>query len=338
MSSHIINREDSVIEIQKSGNKNRIRVDLKNKNEFSPALEYETYYNIPLIEKLTEVKGPAWVCNEIMRDECPEYISNVLKYDILSYVHEKDFTGKRILDFGCGCGASTIILARMFPECTIVGVEYVKEFVEVCEMRKEFYNAQNLSFIISPSSENLPENAGTFDYILLSGVFEHLLTVERVNLFPKIWGLLKEGGIMFLNGTPHKYFPIEMHTTSGLPFINYLPENLAFLYATKFSKRGLNEMSWDELLRDGIRGGSAGEIMSILKKTNSNPVLLKPANDGVKDRIDVWYKSYGSFSYSGIKKAIYYFLKSLKAVSGIELTPYLSLAIKKATIAESSNN
>lgn len=329
MAKQIIERGHSKIEISEIDNRNRIKITLKDETEFSPKLEYETKYNIELIKKIIEVKGAAWVCNEIMRDESPEYISNILAYDILSYIAEENFRGKKILDFGCGCGASTLILSRMFPESTIVGVEYVKEFLEICELRKKFYGYDNLSFKVSPSSETLPENLGSFDYILLSGVFEHLLSNERNDLFPKIWNKLNHGGIMFLNGTPHRYFPIEMHTTNGLPFINYLPESVALPYARNLSKRGLKDLKWDELLRNGIRGGYPKEILKILKSTNSNPVLMKPERNGINDRIDLWYKSYGDFSYTSIKKIIYYFLKSFKMISGIELTPYLSLAIKK---------
>ena len=63
MNKFIIDRNDAIIEIQKLGDKNRIKVNLKNEKEFSPALEYETSYPLSLIEKLIEVKGPAWICN-----------------------------------------------------------------------------------------------------------------------------------------------------------------------------------------------------------------------------------------------------------------------------------
>ena len=60
------------------------------------------------------------------------------------------------------------------------------------------------------------------------------------------------------------YRRVEGHTT-GLPFINYLPDNLAYFIARRFSKRVENNESWVMLLRKGIRGGTEREIMKILR-------------------------------------------------------------------------
>ena len=179
MEKQILNKKDGVIEIEKINNRNKIKVILKDVNVFSPALEFETSYSIDLIDKIADIKGSPWVCNEIMRDESPDYISNVLKHDILSYVTTDDLKGKRILDFGCGCGASSVILARIFPESYITGIEYVKEFVEVCEMRKDFLHIKNLEFQISPSSEVLPNDIGNFDSLnTLAHEFGHAFHSE----------------------------------------------------------------------------------------------------------------------------------------------------------------
>ena len=321
-------KEGLILIVEKENDKRYIRAILK-EGVFSPNLEWETSYPVGLIEKIFNIKGSAWTCNEIMRDENEAYISNSLKYDLLSYISEGDFSNKRILDFGSGCGASTSILARMFPDSEIVGIEYVKEYIEIAELRKEYYNFKNVNYLISPNTEELHPELGKFDFIILSGVFEHLLPVERNDLFVRIWDHLQTGGILFLNNTPHRYFPVEMHTTSGLPFLNYFPDKIAMSYSKKFSKRSLQDHSWNELLRAGIRGGSVKEIIKILKKTSSEPVLLNPERLDVKDRIDLWYKSYGKHSYGKIKKNVLKLLKIFKFFTGIELPPYISLAIKK---------
>jgi len=330
MKEYRLEDKDGSVLIEEINNEKRNVRTFLNKGVFSPNSECETKYPIDLIKKIFETKGSAWTCNEIMRDENDDYISNNLKYDLLSYISESDFSKKRILDFGSGCGASTSILARMFPDSEIVGIEYIKEFVDIAESRKKFYKFTNVNYLISPNTEELHPELGEFDFILLSGVFEHLLPKERNDLFVKIWEHLRTGGIMFLNNTPHRYFPVEMHTTSGLPLLNYFPDRLAMFYSKKFSKRSLENHNWDELLRAGIRGGSIGEIIKILKNTSYKPVLLNPERLGVEDRIDLWYKAYGKHSYGKIKKNVYFMLKFLKSITGIELPPYISLAIKKS--------
>src|SRR5205085_4362018 len=109
-------------------------------------------------------------------------------------------------------------------------------------------------------------------------------------LLPRIWSHLKPGGVLFINQTPHRYSPIEMHTT-GLPLINYLPDALAFSAARRFSKRINGDEDWTALLRAGIRGATTGEILRVL---GARSALLEPQRG---DHIALWYgklsKRYG---------------------------------------------
>lgn len=320
---------DGVVIIRQSDDfKNKI-TSFVNEGIYACDTNCETYYPLELIEKIAEVKGAAWVCNEINRDVNRDYIENSIKFDLFSYIPENEFRHKRLLDFGCGSGASSSIVARLLPHTEVIGVEFVKEYIDIALLRNNFYKYENLRFIQSESPESFPENLGNFDFILLNGVFEHLLKNERIYLFPKIWEYLKRSGVMFIANTPNRLFPIELHTTSGLPFLNYLPDSIAYKYSRKFSKRHLENESWENLLRAGIRGTTASEIMGILNKNVTSAELLEPKAKGIKDRIDLWYKSYGIHSYRSLKKYVYYFLKITKYIFRIELVPYLSLAIRK---------
>ena len=309
---------------------NKLRLIIQpNHGVFCPAMECETSYTESLVRQIANVKGAAWVCNEIFRDEKKDYLENSLVYGLLGFVREEVFAGKRILDFGCGCGASTSILSRLFPDSEIVGLEYMKDYIDVCESRKEFYGFKNVRFMATPSAGGLPPDLGKFDFVLMCGVFEHLLPDERTGLFIDIWNLLHEGGIMFMNHTPHRYFPLEIHTTSGLPLLNYFPDSIAERYAKTFSKRNLNNMSWNELLRNGIRGSSPDEIIRVLRNNSCNPELLKPRYLDIGDSIDLWFASHGKHSHQGSKLKLYKLLKFFKNITGVELPPYISIAIQK---------
>jgi hypothetical protein len=149
-------------------------------------------------------------------------------------------------------------------------------------------------------------------------------------LLPEIWNALRPGGVLFLNQTPHRYFPIETHTTAGLPFVNYLPDKLACYYARHFARTKLRNFTWDQLLRKGIRGGSVGEVLNILHHGAFEPVLLDPIEPGVSDRIDLWYAKSGGVRLGTRKRLFWWLAKTLKVLTGAIVVPSLSLAIRKA--------
>lgn len=216
----------------------------------------------------------------------------------------------------------------MFPNTEIVGVEIKDEFVSIAKRRIQHYRFDNVDFLLSPDGNSIPDGLGDFDYIVLNAVYEHLLPNERTALLYKIWSHLKPGGILFVNQTPHRYLPLESHTT-GLPLINFLPDKITLYIARRFSKRVQLSDSWETLLRKGIRGGTAKEIMKILNKTYRTPILMEPGRLGIKDRIDLWYKLSSTSKLSTVKFFMFFFIKIFKLITGKSLTPTLSLAIQK---------
>jgi len=327
----ILKHEKAVVKVEKlSSGKNTILVESLSKELFVPHSDWETAYPLDLIEGILKVKGPAFLCDEIMRDESPDYVQKNLKYGLLGYVNEKEFEEKRILDFGCGGGASTMILGRMFPNTEIVGIELNANLLSIAKLRSIHYGFDDrIRLLISPDDNSLPKDIGRFDYVILNAVVEHLLPHERRMLLPKIWNLLKPEGILFLDETPYRYFPVEMHTT-GLPIINYLPDKAALFFARNFSKRNLKKENWESLLRNGIRGACVREILSILTQCKHKPILLTPSELGAKDRIDLGYIK-SSKNRVGVIKKMYFLLKKfLKMTTGLIFLSDLSLAIKKS--------
>lgn len=310
--------------------KRQVAVSLSNSSKFIPYPSCETKYPVELIELILSVKGPEWLCGEIIRDEEPTYVRNILEKAILGYVDENQFANKRILDFGCGGGASTTILSSLFPKAEIIGIDLFDDLLSIAKARAQYYGFQNVTFIQSPGGEDLPKDIGTFDFVVLSGVYEHMLPAERKQLLPRIWSIINPDGILFIDQTPYRFFPIESHTT-GLPFINYLPDGMALAVSRQFSSRIGKNASWETLLRDGIRGGTVSEITNILRECGK-PVVLEPNRLGFSDRIDLWSQTYGSMKnskYSSLKQPVKFILKIVKLLTGIVAVPYLSLAIKK---------
>lgn len=324
-----INHPDAEITIETtSEGKNRITVRPLNNTIFVPKNKWETNYSIELIKKILEVKGPGYLCDEIMRDEKPDYVELCLKTTLMGHVGKERFRQKRILDFGCGSGSSTMILSRLFPDATIIGIELEKNLLNLSNIRKEYLQTQNVNFFLSPSSNQLPVGLGEFDFVLLQACYEHLLPDERKNLLIQLWSVLKTEGVLFISETPYRYTPVENHT-SMLPLINYMPDKIALAYARRFSKRVKKDESWESLLRRGIRGGCAKEIISILRNEKRfKPLLLKPCNLGMKDSIDLWY----ALSSTEVSKKRFrrFVLKTIRTITGITIVRGLNIAIMKA--------
>ncbi len=290
-----------------------------------------THYDLPLIKQILAVKGPEYLCDEILRDEDPFYIAHHLRTTLLAYVPKTFFQHKRLLDFGCGSGASTMILGRTFPSASIVGVELDSRFLDIARMRAQQYGFRHIRFLQSPHGDTLPERLGMFDAIILPAVYEHLLPHERPAILKLLWSHLKHGGILFLDETPHRYFPIESHT-SGLPLINYFPDFLAHFCVKMFTQRDIHHDSWEELLRKGIRGGTSMEILSHIRQFDGRAAILQPHAPRIENPADLWFEGYArhaSGRSGAIKKLMRTPLRILYRMTGIALVPYLSLAIRK---------
>lgn len=323
----MLQRADGLVEIEELGNA-RLRVTARPDASRAP-LRCETSYPIELIQSILDVKGVAWVCDEISRDQDPESIQRFFENDFLPYLAPADFEGKRILDFGCGSGSSTMVLARMFPRSEIVGIELAPECLRIAAQRQRFYGYPNLSFRQSPAGTTVPDDLGSFDFIVMSAVFEHLLPDERKSVMPQLWAHLRVGGCLLLNQTPHRFFPFESHTT-GLPLINYLPDRLAHFAARRFSARELGRESWESLLRKGIRGATEREILASLGEAtrDSLPALRSPRRHGYRDRVDVWYAALGP-RHRALKTACRELLRVVERTLGTTWVVNLALAIGK---------
>ena len=328
--STILYHPDGVVRIESmDAGRSRLSVEPKD-GLFVPFRTWETAYPLDLIAHILRVTGPAYLCDEIRRDEDPLYVQNCFKWDILSYVSEDAFAGRRVLDFGSGSGASTMVLARLLPSTVeLVGVDLAPGHVDLARHRARVCGLEDrVRFHLSADANTVPADLGQFDYVVFSAVYEHLLPDQRRSLLPLLWGHLRPRGVLFLNQTPYRWFPIETHTT-GLPLINYLPDRLALEGARRFSKRMDSAVSWPELLRRGIRGGTTREILGILNRDGRHANLLTPSRLGVRDEIDLWYQHSRTRRRPRTKGLLMRGFRAIKAMTGVSMIPTLSLAIEK---------
>lgn len=297
---------------------------------YIPRRSVDTTYPDELILACLELSGFSWLCDNIARDEDSSAVERDLSSGMFSFVQKEKFQGCRLLDFGCGSGSSSAVLARLLPGTEIVGVELDPNLLKLAAAKMAHRGVRNVRFEASPSGTRLPENLGSFDFILFSAVYEHLLPKERDDLMPMVWHALRPGGVLFINQTPHRYFPIDTHS-SGLPLVNYLPDSLAHWAVVHFSKRSEINKSpiWEEHLRGGLRGATEAEIMAkIARSSDGRPVLLNPCVPGVKDRVDLWFSQL-SPRYSAVKRGAWLILKGIYLLTGSVVSPNVAIAIQK---------
>jgi 2-polyprenyl-3-methyl-5-hydroxy-6-metoxy-1,4-benzoquinol methylase len=286
---------------------------------------WETSYPLELIEAVLDVKGAAWVCDEIMRDEDPGYVRRNLAEVLHAYAGPWQASVSRILDFGCGCGSSTVALASHFPDAEIVGVELLDEHVDLARRRLAHHGIDGAQVLLSPSGDSVPEGIGSFDLVCLSAVYEHLLPDER----PVILGLLDSvtalEGTLLVFETPDRRFPIETHT-SGLPLVNYLPDRIAFAAVRRFSPRVDNDLLDTDLLREGVRGATLGEIERNLRASGGNWQRLSPTAPGLRHQSQIWYRAAAErlSDRPTLRRAV-----SVVDRLRLPVSPYLTLAYRK---------
>jgi 2-polyprenyl-3-methyl-5-hydroxy-6-metoxy-1,4-benzoquinol methylase len=316
-----------------SNHRQRRRVELhpSDPHLYIPRRAIDTTYPDELLLAVLDTSNFAWLCDVIARDDDSTAIQKALFQSVFGFVSREKFAGKRLLDLGCGSGSSSAVLARALPDTEIVGVELNARLLKLAALKISYQGLKNVRFEASPCGTRLPENIGTFDYIVFSAVFEHLLPKERVELMPHVWAALRPGGVLFINQTPHRYFPVDTHS-SGLPLVNYLPDSLAHWAVRRFSRRGaINQsLNWEEHLRGGLRGATEREILRTLRADDhSRPEILQPCAPETKDRIDLWFTGL-SPKHRPVKQALRLILKVVYRLTGSVVTPNLAVAIQKS--------
>jgi SAM-dependent methyltransferase len=281
-------------------------------------------YDSATLELLSAHAGPR--LDDLLSRLNPEgEVARILTTQISAYLNPESLASKRLLDFGCGVGASSLALARFLPRTEIVGVELNAEQVRIGTVLQTKHGFKNLRFVASPAGDRLPPEIGTFDAIMLSAVYEHLLPEERRVVPPLLWSALERGGIIFINQTPHRWFPKEHHTTD-LWGVNYLPAALA-RQSARFSTRDVRGDDWPTLLRKGIRGGTERSMLREFTSGRTQDArILQPIH--FRDRAEYWFQ-HTSMRHRRIKRVLARGFRISDRILGTLPTTHVDVAIQK---------
>lgn len=220
----------------------------------------QTRHSREFLAQLARLRPGLDLVDELLRSEHSPYLEARLK---LAFGAPADVASWRVLDFGCGPGASSVVLGRLGVR-RIVGLDLVNDYAALWNRRlRESGYAGEAMFVQAGAALQFPFRAGTFDLVLLNGVLEHMLPEERRDLLRALLTLVRPGGRVLVTETPNRWFPRNSHTK--LWFSEWLPFEIAAALAHRFRIRDdFPAEGRTALYRTGMRGMSAGQLARIV--------------------------------------------------------------------------
>jgi 2-polyprenyl-3-methyl-5-hydroxy-6-metoxy-1,4-benzoquinol methylase len=134
----------------------------------------------------------------------------------------------RVLEIGCGTGASTVALVEQ--GCDIVAVDVNQDNLLAAKERCRIYGLEAKFSCANATDLHKHFRTGAFDLIIFFATLEHLTYAERISAMRSTWTMLHPGGLWCVVETPNRLWWFDGHT-AGLPFFNWLPDDLALDYA-----------------------------------------------------------------------------------------------------------
>jgi len=135
--------------------------------------------------------------------------------------------GARILEIGCGTGASTVALSEQGAQ--VVGLDVSGAALASARDRCSAYGLQPK--FVQANAMDMPSlfTDERFDAILFFAVVEHLTWEERIRSLRAAWELLPAKGTLVVIEAPNRLWYVDIHTTDE-PFYNWLPDEAAIAY------------------------------------------------------------------------------------------------------------
>ncbi len=221
---------------------------------------FSTRYSRETLAALLAAKGETWLRDEIARAEESSHVEDPMRRLLNRFV---SIHGLRVLDFGCGCGSSSLVLSRL-GAAEVIGLDPEEKFVEAARLRaRDSGLAERIVFLHLTDTAHLPFPDGYFDAAVMNAVVEHLSPCLRPIYLKEAWRVIKPRGHLFVGETPNRLWPKDNHTTKlwGLP---YLPLPLARIYAVYCCRIPPGKGS-DWLESEGLRGATYWALASALK-------------------------------------------------------------------------
>ena len=110
----------------------------------------------------------------------------------------------RILEVGCGEGAVTELLARLYPRAEILGIDITGRVGRLYRGPRD-----RVRFLQVTVQDLAEEQAGVFDLVIISDVIHHVPQAMRNDLLGAVWRTLMPGGVLILKDWERRFSPVH---------------------------------------------------------------------------------------------------------------------------------
>ncbi len=144
---------------------------------------------------------------------------------------EEMFTGKSVLDIGCGGGGKTCYYATFRPS-KIIGIDIVPHYAEEGNAFAREKGLADIASFMTGDASQMPFDDASFDTIIMNDAMEHVDQPELT--LAECFRVLKPGGHLYINFPPY-YHPYGAHLSDaiGIPWVHSLFSEAAMIAAYK---------------------------------------------------------------------------------------------------------
>jgi len=247
--------------------------------------------NAEQIEYWNDVSGPRWVSQQHLLDEMIAPLGET------ALERARVAAGERVLDIGCGCGDSSLELARrVTPSGSVTGIDLSRVMLERARARAVEAKLDNLTF--EPAdAQTVSFAAGTFD--LLFSRFGVMFFADPVAAFANLRGSLRAGGrLAFLCWqavTENPWMLVPMGAIASVvelpaptpgapgPFAFADPERVTGI----LESAGFAEVSLDSVQRKIVVGGGSVEgAVDFMMRIGPAGAALREADDAARKQAE----------------------------------------------------